>query len=140
LWTEAICTADRTTTGQSLVDITDLSIALLASSTYYFEGELAVASSATTGNQYGVQFSVAGATLGGAWSGSQSATVTRAGAMPAQGAKTNSIVLVAGGGQVWFKGSIVTPGTGGNLTLQHLKVTSGTSTVYKGSTLRARKA
>jgi len=120
--------------------VTDLSIALSASTTYYFEAELAVGSSATTGNQYGVQFSVAGSTLGGAWSGAQTAIIMRSEAISAQGVAGTTIVRVAGRGTLWFKGSIATPGTGGNLTIQHLKITSGTATVYRGSTLRARAA
>lgn len=52
-----------TTTGQSLVDITGLSAALLANSVYEFEASLSVASSSTAGNGYGVNFSAAGATV-----------------------------------------------------------------------------
>lgn len=49
--------ADVTTTGQSLVDVTGLSVALSANTVYEFFACLSVASSSSAGNKYGINFS-----------------------------------------------------------------------------------
>lgn len=138
-WAYARCTADRTTTGQALADIADLSLALLASSTYEFEAILMVASSSTAGNQYGVQFSAAGATVEAMISGTLAAATSRADRIAALNTATAAYVTSGAAGGIRVSGIIVIGANAGNLTLRHLKVTSGTSTVRAQSYMRAIK-
>lgn len=140
-WTRVACSADRTTTGQSLVDITDLSIALAANTTYEFEAVLMVTTSASTaGNQYAVQFSAAGATVEAGVIGNKSNTTALADRISGLNTPTQAMVTSsASSGTVTIKGVLATGVNAGNLTIQHAKVTSGTSTIRKYSWLKAMK-
>ncbi len=135
----ARCSAPRTTTGQALVDITDLSIPLLANSVYEFEAILSVASSSTAGNQYGVNFSAAGATVEAQISGTLAAATCRADRVSVLNTATVAYVVVAAAGAIRIQGIITTGANVGNLTIKHLKVTSGTSTVQTNSYVKAFK-
>lgn len=133
--------SDATTTGQALVDITGLSLALLANSTYEFEAVLSCAVSAvTTGNQYGVQFSAAGATIEAQIIGSLTSTATKSERINALNTATTAFLTTsAQNGQVLIKGIIVVGANSGSLSIRHLKVTSGTSTVRVNSFLKVTK-
>lgn len=128
-----------TQTAQTLADITGLSVALLANSVYDFQACLSVASSSTAGNGYGIQFSTAGATVEAQISGTSTATASITKRINALNTSAQVFNAVAAGGGIWIEGIIVTGVNAGNLTIQHLKVTSGTATVYVNSYLRAIK-
>lgn len=133
--------SDATTTGQSLTNITGLSVALTTNATYEFEANLSVAVSAvTTGNQYGVNYSVAGGTVEAIVDGSLTTTANQTVRLSAL--NTATVAYVTGSGQsggILIKGIITTGANAGNLTIQHLKVTSGTSTVRINSFLKVTR-
>jgi len=127
-----------TTTGQVLVDITGLSNSLEANAFYEFEAHLLVSTSAvTTGTAYGINFSSAGATVTASIVGSSTNTATKTLRINAFNSQT-AIYLATSGqvGAILIKGIIETGGNPGNLTIMHLKLTSGTSTVFINSYLK----
>lgn len=132
---------DFTTTGQALVDITGLSIPLAPNAVYEIEAALSLLTSAdTTGQKFGVQFSAAGASIEGQAIGS----LTNAAAQSERIAALNTgglayLTTSAQAGQVLIKGLLTVGATPGNLTIQGLKVTSGTLTVRINSFLRAKR-
>lgn len=128
-----------TRTAQTLADITGLSLALAANSTYTFYAKLSVASSSTAGNGYGVNFSAAGAAVEAGITGTLAAATQKAMRISALNTSAQAFVTVAADGSIEISGRVTTGANAGNLTLQHLKVTSGTSTVYIGSFLTAVK-
>ena len=138
-WTYARCTADRTTTGQVLADIADLSLALAANSVYEIEAILMVASSSTAGNQYGVQFSAAGTAIEAQISGTLAAATSRADRIAVFNTATPTYVTSGSNGGIRIQGVVSVGANAGNLTIRHLKVTSGTSTVRAQSFVRAIK-
>ena len=123
------------------MDIAGLLVVLAASSTYVFEADLIVGTSAvTTGCQYGVQYSIAGPTVACSQLGSQTAILHAVSDIVAVNTVGRAYLLTSAmKGYVRIAGYITTPATGGNFTIRHLKVTSGTSTVYIGSNLRVWK-
>lgn len=135
----SVAGANATTTGQALVDIAGLSIALLANSVYEFEAILEVQSSSTAGNRYGVQFSAAGASVAAQISGTLAAATSRSDRISALNTATAAYVVVAAVGAIRIQGIITVGANAGNLTIRHLKVTSGTSTVFIDSYLKATK-
>jgi hypothetical protein len=137
--TARVTGSNATTTGQSLVNITGLTLSLPASSVYEFESRLSAACSDNNGNQYGVNFSASGASVEAQIVGAIADSIvgyridalnTAAPAM-IQGTGTDGMVLI--------KGVITVGSNAGSLTVQHLKITSGTATVYKNSMLTARR-
>jgi hypothetical protein len=135
--------SDATTTGQVLVDVTGLSVALLPNAVYEFEARLSVTTSAdTTGTKYAVQFSAAGATVEAGVAGTKTNTAAfngdRISALNTATA-SNYLTTSAVDGTITIKGVLTTGANAGNLTVQHLKVTSGTSTVRIGSVLKATR-
>lgn len=136
-----VSSSDVTTTGQTLVDIAGLTLALEANSTYEFEAVLSTLTSAvTTGVRYAVQYSAAGATIEAGITGSSSATVTKTERINAFNTQTGVYMTVSGQtGQMLIKGIVVVGANAGNLTIRHLKVTSGTSTIRINSFLKATK-
>jgi hypothetical protein len=140
LWARVVG-SDATTTGQALVDVTGLTIPLLANRVYSFCARLGCTVTAvTTGNKYGVQFTGAGATVeAGIVGASSSTTATTAERISALNTATTNAFLLSSAqtGPVWIDGTIFVGANAGNLTIQHLKVTSGTSTVKIGSTIEA---
>lgn len=130
-----------TTTGQSLVDITGLSIALEANSIYEFEAVLSCSTSAvTTGTGYGVQFSGAGATIEAQITGAFTNTASKTLRINALNTSAQAFLTTsAQTGGIIIKGIIVTGANAGNLTIKHLKVTSGTSTIFINSFLKTIK-
>jgi collagen type VII alpha len=128
-----------TTTGQALTNITGLSNALAASHTYEFEAILSTASSSTAGIEVGVQFSAAGATVECTIIGRTTASAMQSERKSALNSASGIYQTTASDGQIWIKGVIVTGVNAGNLTIQLLKVTSGTATVYINSFLRTEQ-
>ena len=133
--------SNATTTGQVLVNITGLTIALDANTVYEFEANLTVSTSAvTTGTRYGVQFSAAGGAVEATILGSSTTSADRSGRVSALNTVSATYLTTsAQSGIIRIKGLLTVGANAGNLTIQHLKVTSGTSTVFINSFLTARK-
>lgn len=134
--------SNATTTGQSLVDITGLSIALEANSVYRYITSLSIGTSAVvTGTQYGINFSAAGATIEGGYSLTTTDTSNNQNRIHAFNTTGDTALTTSAStnGNYFSYGVVTTGANAGNLTVQHLKVTSGTSTVFIGSILEVIK-
>lgn len=133
--------SNATTTGQALVDITGLSVALTTNATYEFEAVLSCQTSAvTTGTAYGINYSAAGATVEAQITGAATLTATKTLRINALNSAT--ALFLAGSAQtggIIIKGRVTTAGNAGNLTVQHTKITSGTSTIFIGSFLKVTR-
>jgi hypothetical protein len=147
-WTTVrVSGSDATTTGQTLVDITGLASGTLTNSTKYeIEAVLDVSTSAvTTGTEYGIG---AGGTGGAAvvsviLTGTTTGTsASSEGLSTTAGTASTARLLTSGqSGTIMLKGFVTTRGSGtATISVQHLKVTSGTSTVKVGSVFRYRLA
>lgn len=128
-----------TTTGQALVDVTGLSVALAINAVYEFEANLSVQSSSTAGNQYGVNYSAAGATIEAQISGTLAAATARADRINALNTAAPAYVTSGATGGIKIQGIITTGANAGNLTIKHFKTTSGTSTVFINSYLKVTR-
>ena len=126
-------------TGQTLVNIPGLSVALLPNATYEFEAVLSVQSSSNTGITYGVNYSAAGATVEAQISGTLTATTKRSDRINALNVSTPAYVTVAATGGITIKGVIVTGANAGNLTISNAKTTSGTATTFINSLVKATR-
>lgn len=142
-WTKSQVTgADALTTAQALVDVIGLTFAAAASSVYEFEAILlCTTSNVNTGTKYGVACSAAGSSIAALYMGPVTSTT---GAITSTNALTSAdatafLTTANMTGHVIIRGILTTAAATGNLSIQHLKVTSGTSTVKVGSTLRVRK-
>jgi len=146
-WTEAVVSgSNATTTGQVLTDITGLVSGTLSNSTKYeIEAILDVGTSAvTTGTQYGV---LTGGT-GGAGvvsvllTGTTTTNATTTTTLSSSGSAAGTFLTTSGtSGTVLMRGFVTTRGSGtATISIQHLKGTSGTSTVRTGSKFRYRLA
>jgi hypothetical protein len=137
------CTADRSTSSTTLVDIPDLSLSLAASSTYYVEFGLMVAVSAdVNGAGFGINLSsVTGATIAGVLSGSCAANRTTTQRLNTFNTGGNDFFLIASQtGGITFRGLITTGTTAPTLTVKFLHGPSaGTTTVNLGSFVIATK-
>ncbi len=146
-WTiKKVSGSNATTTGQTLVDITGLvSDTLLNSTTYEIEVVMRVAtSSGTDGTEYGVHGGGTGsaatidAILTGTTTTGLATSQTFAAIDTASSAMLTTTSLL---GCMIIKGFVTTRSTGtATITIQHLKVVSGTSAVQIGSVFKYRKA
>jgi hypothetical protein len=144
--TAKVTGSDATTTGQVLTDVTGLTFTAAISSSYEFEAVLQVATSAvTTGVQYAVNITVSPTLISAVFIG-PTTVASNINTMVVQGTNANAKVTAAylttasETGVVIIKGFFTTAGSGTPVfSIQHLKVTSGTSTVKVGSVLRVRK-
>lgn|GEM_PF-6831679 len=143
----SVTSSDATTTGQSLVDVTGLvTDTLSVSSSYEFEAILyCTTSNVTTGTKYGVHVSVAPTRIAANYIG---ATTVSSNLQTMQGSGTNADAIASAAflttaseeGVIQIRGFFTTAGSGSPVfSIQHLKVTSGTSTVKVGSNLKIRK-
>lgn len=139
--------SDATTTGQTLVDITGLVTGTLSiSSSYEYEAVLYCTTTAvTTGTEYGVNVSVSPTNIVADYIG-PTTVAANVQTMQVSGTNANHIASAAflttasEDGCIFIKGFFTTAGSGSPVfSIQHLKVTSGTSTVKIGSVLRIRK-
>lgn len=130
--------SNATTTGQSLVTITGLSASLLANATYEVECMLSVSTTAvTTGTGYGINYSAAGATIEGFVQGSSTSSADKTLRLSAFNTSSQAwLTTSAQTGGILIKSIVTVGANAGTLTAQHLKVTSGTSTVFIGSYLK----
>jgi hypothetical protein len=133
--------SDVTTTGQSLATITGLSQALAANAVYEFETVLFCAVTAvTTGNKYGVNFDQSGSTIIAGLQGALTTAADKSELITALNTASGAYLTTsAQTGKVSIRGIITTGANAGNLIIQHLKVTSGTSTVKIGSFLKTTR-
>lgn len=135
-------TSDVSSSSTSAVNITGLSLALAANSVYEIEVSLNVGVSAeASGTAYGLSFSGAGTnTFYGNVCGVMTGTSVLSRYISALDNQYGSYCKYSNGnGGVVIKGIITTGSVAGNLTAQHVKLTSGTSYVYKGSFIKAIK-
>lgn len=145
---QKVVSADATTTGQTLVDVTGLTNNVSANATYRFKATLLCTTTAvTTGTEYGIALT-GGATGTGLTTFFNATGFTNAagvgpGAVYTVGA-TNSATpaFLQGSGQtgvVVLEGFFTTAGGTPTVAVRHLKVTSGTSTVKVGSTFEIQR-
>lgn len=130
--------SNATTTGQALVDVTGLSVALTTNAVYEFEAIMSVSTTAvTTGTAYGCNFSAAGAAVEAQISGAATSTATKTLRINAFNTATALYLATsAQTGGIIIKGRVTTGVNPGNFTISHLKLTSGTSTIFIGSLLK----
>lgn len=133
--------SNATTTGQALTNITGLSVALVANGVYEFEAVLMTqVTNVTTGIQYGVNFSAAGASVVAQITGAFTSTASKTERISSLNSATSAYMTTGNGtGGILIKGILTVGANAGNLTIQHLKVTSGTSTVLIGSFLKVTR-
>jgi hypothetical protein len=133
--------SNATTTGQVLTTITGLSVALVANATYEFEAVLSGSTTAvTTGTAYGMNFSAAGAAIEAQITGAATSTATKTLRINALNTATALYLATsAQTGGIVIKGIVTTGVNAGNLVAQHLKLTSGTSTVMINSFLKVTR-
>lgn len=134
-----VATSDFTTTGQSLVDITGLTFATVANATYQFTCSLSTASGDVNGIEVGVNHSGAGASVEATASGSTTASAGTVARINALTTATPAFNTVNGDGGIQIEGILTVGATPGNLTIQLLKVTSGTATVRINSYLDVKR-
>lgn len=142
-------TANRTTIGQTLVDVTDLVTGTLSVGTLYeFEADLYCGTSAgTDGTQYGVNVTVAPLSIVAQYTGPTAIaggvqTEVTEGTIANNTATGSGIPFLTASSETGFvciKGIFKTDGIGSPVfSIRHLKTTSGTSTVFAGSILKLR--
>lgn len=133
--------SNATTTGQALTTVTGLQQPLLANSAYEFEAVLTCSTSAvTTGTGYGINYSAAGASIEGLIFGSLTATASKTLRINAFNTSLQPWLTTSGqSGGIIIRGNIITGANAGDLIVQHLKITSGTSTVFINSFLKTTR-
>jgi len=134
--------SDATTTGQALVDVTGLTAPVVAAATYEFEAVLqSVASADTNGYEVGVAVTQTPVSVLAVATGNTATTTAASVAIVAAATATAAFNTTSGGkGILVVKGVVQTHATlAGTLSIQHMKVTSGTSTVKVGSSLKVRR-
>jgi hypothetical protein len=132
--------SDATTTSNTLVDVTGLSIPLLANSVYQFEAIINGLSSTVHGTGYGINFSDSGATIEAQISGTSGPASHKSLRISALNSAASPFLAgVNADGGIRITGVITTGSNAGNLLVQHLKVNSGTGTVFINSYLTATK-
>ena len=140
--TAYVANADATSTAQTLADVTGLVLPVLPASTYQFLAILkAVASADTNGMEVGVACSQTPVSVAAVVSGNTATTTVVSTAIIAAATATSAFnTSNAGIGIIEIRGQIITHATlQGNFSIQHLKVSSGTSTVKIGSSLTILK-
>ncbi len=139
--TSAVSGSDATTTGQTLTDVTGLTFTAAASTYYVVEADLVcTTSSVTSGTEYGINSTGSSPAVMAQITGSLTTSTAGQDYIGANNTADATPFLNTSGqtGMVQIKG-IVFSGTGSPvITIRHLKVTSGTSTVKIGSKMRVR--
>lgn len=135
--------SDATTTGQALVDITGLALGVVHASTYEIEAVLqTLASADVNGVQVGINVTQTPVTVQATVTGNTTTTTIAEIGLQANNTAAATVfnTTSAGKGLIIIKGFVVTHATlDGTLSIQHLKPTSGTSTIKVGSSLKLRK-
>jgi hypothetical protein len=146
-WTSFVVSgSDATTTGQALTNVTGLVSGTLSNSTRYevFAVLNVGTSNVTTGTQYGIETAGSGgagvvsALMIGTTTTNAVTQVTLSAPNAAQG---TFLTTSSTSGIIYIHGFVTTRGSGtATISIQHLKVTSGTSTVRQGSKMLIRLA
>lgn len=132
--------SNATTTSTTLVDVTGMSVALSVNSVYEFVANITGNGADSNGVKFGVNYSAAGATVEAgiyadvAGTGTRTRRINALNSATAQSFFTSSNDVAA-----LIQGTITTGANAGNITIQHLKGTSGTATIYVGSYLKVTK-
>lgn len=140
-------TADVTTTGQTLTDVVTAAgvgmfSAILAGGIYEIEAVLQVVASAdTNGMEVGINCTQTPVSVQAVVTGNTATTTGAVVGIVANATATAAFnTSSAGVGLILIKGIVVGHATvAGNLSVQFLKVTSGTATVKKGSLFKLRR-
>lgn len=129
-----------TITGQSLADISGLSIALPAAGTYIFEMQISGTSSSTAGCQFGLNYTGSVTSVAACQIGQLSTTTWAATALITANNTASTVLMTTASAEcsVLIRGQIVVSNTG-NLTMRGLKVTSGTLTYRANGWMWAHK-
>lgn len=129
---------DAQTGNTTATNVTGLTFSALANNTYEIEAVLITNSSSAAGMDVGVNYSVAGATLTGLTTSATNSTGGVVGlaalGTPVLANSSNNV-----DGITVIRAFVKTGATAGNVTIQHAKVTSGTSTVRLSSVLKWKK-
>lgn len=128
------------TSGDGTVNIEELTLPLLANSTYEFELHLQHKSDDTNGSKFTMAFSGAGATA--FWVIQQTLAATTLTSATGNTLGTLSAASCTGGtveGVVLYRGHVVVGANAGNLTAQMAKQTASTGHIRAGATLKVRK-
>lgn len=133
--------SEITYTGQSLIDIPSLAIAIEPDLHFWFQVILSVKSSTSAGNRYAISFSQPDATVDAIFlATSTSVNDQVSGRITAFDTPTIPVLTVADvDGFVTISGVISTGDYAGVMSIQHLKETSGTATVHSSSFIQSRK-
>jgi hypothetical protein len=132
--------SNATNNTTTLANITGLSNALLANSTYTFEAMITGLTSADTdGVGYAIDFSSSGATIEAGVIGATVVAGARAPRITLATSTPTHLTTANQTGIIIIKGTVWTGVNAGNLTVQHKKFVSGLSTVYVGSSLETIK-
>jgi hypothetical protein len=131
--TSKVSGSDFSTSSTTLVNITGLTFAASANTKYEVDVLLTVQSTTTAGVKVGLAYSAAGAAgpylaIGGTTSGVPAWSSFALGA-----ASSVYTDFATAYNTVWIKALLIIGANTGNITVQILKVTSGTATVYIGS-------
>lgn len=131
--------ADFTTTSTSLVDITGLTLPVVANSLYEIEVVLRCQDSAANGYKIGMNYSAAGATMSMYYLGLSSGSVTQGGLVTLNSAGATLGATSAVNQLVYVKAIFIIGVNAGNITMKIQSATAGTETVYIGSIMKIRK-
>jgi len=134
----AACSGDAITS-TSLVNVAGMTVPL-TSGTWMFEAMVSCASSSTAGGRFGVQYSGSTTSVNAVQSGQLSTTTLSATARITALNTSSTIVGTTANAELMIRifGKIIVT-TGGNLTIQGLKVTSGTFTINASSFMWAQR-
>ncbi len=133
--------ANASTNQSTLIDIPGLVIPLLANSVYEFDVVMSVGVTAVaTGVQYGVNYSVPGATVEAIITGPATTGAAKSKRINELTVPTEAFLVEANlQGGTRITGSIITGPNAGNLSIKHLKVTSGLSVIFANSYARVTR-
>jgi hypothetical protein len=133
--------SDQTTTSLSLVSATGVSAGVNASTTYEFEIEVICTSTSAAGIKLGIN-GPSGAVLACTLVGGTSATAASACELTVLNSASSVAYSAVATTEthVVIKGIMTVSTTAGTLQLEHEKVTSGTSAIKAGTTIKVRQA
>ncbi len=139
--TSKVTGSDFTTTNLTVTDITGLAFTPAANSLYEIDALLRLQSTSTAGVNVGIGGACTGCTLSVVLTGqSTTGTMTFGGTSTLGTAIALTLASTANtDSNAYIKGIMLTGASPSNITVQILKITSGTATVYKGSRLTVTK-
>jgi hypothetical protein len=133
----AVTGSNFTTTSTTLVNVTGLTLALSANTTYDIEAHVSC-NAGSGGCNFGINFSQTGATVEAQIVGGFNATGTRSARIAAFATATTGPYAESADNMALIKGRIVVGGNAGTFTIEVENASAGTTTVYIGSVLKAQ--